>query len=155
LRVVTLRSMTADDLERVAALERSIFPEPWSRGCFETDGKRADILRLVAEEQGVIVAYLVAWGMDQLHIANVATATQSRRQGIGSRLMARAERFARERGLLSLYLEVRESNTGARAFYRRLGFVQTHSRRGYYSNGEDAVIMERDVAPAGDEARTS
>jgi len=148
LGVVELRQMKEEDLDRVAALEVSIFPEPWSRPCFETDGARKDLLRLVVEDEGVIVAYLVAWGVDQLHIANVAVVPEARRQGIAGRLMARAERFARERGLPSLYLEVRESNAAARAFYRHLGFMQTHVRQSYYANGEDAVIMERDVPSA-------
>lgn len=45
-------------------------------------------------------------------------------------------------GLVEVTLEVRASNHGARAFYRRHGFAETGLRPGYYSdNGEDAVIM--------------
>ena len=50
-------------------------------------------------------------------------------------------------GAKSLYLEVRVSNAVARKFYAERGFVPTYLRKGYYENGEDAVIMEREVEP--------
>ena len=53
--------------------------------------------------------------------------------------------FARRSKANSLYLEVRVSNTIARKFYSERRFVPTYLRKGYYENGEDAVIMEREV----------
>jgi ribosomal-protein-alanine N-acetyltransferase len=39
-------------------------------------------------------------------------------------------------------LEVRVSNAGAQALYRRFGFVPAGMRKGYYpENGEDAMVM--------------
>ena len=44
-------------------------------------------------------------------------------------------------------LEVRRSNEGALALYRRLGFALTNVRRGYYADGEDALEMLVELDP--------
>jgi len=41
---------------------------------------------------------------------------------------------------------VRASNAPALALYRAAGFVELDRRRGYYAaNGEDAVVMQREL----------
>ncbi len=42
-------------------------------------------------------------------------------------------------------LEVRASNTAALRLYFKLGFQQVGRRASYYSDGEDAVLMEREL----------
>lgn len=49
-------------------------------------------------------------------------------QGVGRALMAAAERWALERGLARVTLETGAANTGARAFYGRLGYVEEEVR---------------------------
>jgi ribosomal protein S18 acetylase RimI-like enzyme len=59
---------------------------------------------------------------DSLYIDSLATAERFRRRGVALALLDDAERMARERGLPSLALDTRQSNTGARALYERLGY---------------------------------
>jgi len=40
-------------------------------------------------------------------------------------------------------LEVRESNTRAKAFYRGLGFEEAGRREGYYRQPEEAAVVMR------------
>lgn len=140
------RLMTEADLDRVLELEAAIFPQPWSRAHFEPVISSVNGCCLVAETDREFAGYAVAWSEgDEFHLANIAVRPGLGRQGIGSALMAEVFRQARERGMLTLYLEVRETNTGAIAFYRQHGFMVTGFRRGYYPGGETAVIMERDA----------
>ena len=76
-----------------------------------------------------------------------------RRRGIARELLARVAADARDLGAAVCSLEVRASNEGARAFYEALGFRSLGARPRYYSDGEDALILEgplplaaRDVA---------
>ena len=39
------------------------------------------------------------------------------------------------------YLEVRETNTIAQKLYKKYGFSILYRRKGYYSDGEDALVM--------------
>jgi len=91
----------------------------------------------------------VAWGGEEVHLANFAVAEGARRQGVGDRLIGEVFDYARRRNAQSVYLEVRVSNAAARKFYADHGFVPTYLRKGYYENGEDAIIMESEVEPAG------
>jgi ribosomal-protein-alanine N-acetyltransferase len=137
--------MTEDDLDRVMELERAIFASPWRRSFFLSDINRPQGLSVVAEDEGVALGYAVAWGTQEAHLANLAVCEDERGKGIGGRLLEEVIVFARRSKAESIYLEVRVSNTIARKFYADRGFVPTYMRKGYYENGEDAVIMERDV----------
>jgi len=137
--------MTEADLDQVMELEKAIFPNPWRRSFFLADINRPQGLSIVAEDEGVVLGYAVAWGTQETHLANLAVEEHERRQGIGGKLLDEVIAFARRSKANSLYLEVRISNTIARKFYSERGFVPTYQRKGYYENGEDAVIMEREV----------
>lgn len=140
--------MTDEDLDRVMELECAIFPNPWRRSFFRADLGRQQGLCIVADEAGAVQGYAVAWGTDEVHLANIVVAPESRRRGIARELMAAVLEYARSVGAVSVYLEVRVSNSAARTFYSGLGFVPTFTRKGYYENGEDALIMELELDPA-------
>ncbi len=93
-----------------------------------------------------MVAYLFcAWQYLDLHVLKVATMPSHRRKGLALRLMAIAEAHAVEAGGESLTLEVRASNDGAIALYETLRYYQAGVRRGYYQDGEDAVVMTKRI----------
>ncbi len=74
-------------------------------------------------------------------ILNLAVKPQYRRQGVGRALMkALLEAFARE-AVDQVFLEVRQSNEGAIAFYRGLGFREVGRREGYYQEPEEAALV--------------
>ena len=141
-----IRPMAEDDLEQVNATEREVFPNPWSPEFFRAELGRERGLSLVAEEEGRLAGYLVVWAERGVHVSNIAVVPGRRRTGIGRRLMAEAEKFARKLGTDLISLEVRESNAGAHAFYRRLGVSPVGIRQGYYENGEDAVVMAKTLS---------
>jgi ribosomal protein S18 acetylase RimI-like enzyme len=57
-----------------------------------------------------------------LNIHDLAVLPQHRGKGAGRALLRAAEEHARRQGCCRLTLEVLESNSGARALYRRFGF---------------------------------
>ena len=64
-----------------------------------------------------------------------------RRQGMGSQLLAAVGDCASWLGFDRLRLRVRRSNAPALALYRGMSFVQRSVSRGYYADGEDAIVM--------------
>ena len=139
--------MTEADLDQVMALEKAIFPNPWRRSFFLSDINRPQGLSVVVEDEGIVLGYAVAWGTQETHLANLAVSQDERGNGIGGRLLDEVIAFARRSEAQSVYLEVRVSNAVARKFYAERGFVPTYLRKGYYENGQDAVVMEREVEP--------
>ena len=55
-------------------------------------------------------------------------------------------KYAVERGIVAMTLEVRVSNAAAQALYTKLGFVPSGIRKEYYQDDkEDALIMWREL----------
>ena len=141
----TYRRMRADDLERVVAIEREVHAHPWTHGNFR-DSLDGGYHCWVAEHEPRIVAYgVLSVGAGEAHLLNLSVASEWQRRGIGSHMTQFLLKLARDYGASLVFLEVRPSNTAARALYERSGFSEIGRRRGYYPAGaarEDAVVME-------------
>jgi len=136
----------AADVRDIHALEQRCFPSPWRREFFESEMSNDGRYNLVARRDGVIVGYLFAmWFADEMHINKIAVDVTMRRQGIALALMHRCTAFAVEQGVTSISLEVRRSNDEAQKFYSFLGFEAEYIRKGYYPDGEAAVVMMKEV----------
>lgn len=139
-----VRAMRAEDVERVAAIEREAFSAPWREETFRTLLGRpgAELLVLETDADGVI-GYTVMWCIeDQGELANIGIAETHRGRDLGNLLLDYSIALAMERGVTSLYLEVRESNERARHMYERRGFEEIGVRRDYYDDPrEDARVL--------------
>lgn len=146
---VRIRPMLAEDVPRVAAIEREAFSVPWQESTFRRllGGRRIRAWTAVAPEDGEPAGYAVMWFRGSgAQLGNLAVAGAHRRRGIGRRLVRRALRAARDSDARHLILEVRESNEAALALYRSLGFRLLGRRRAYYrSPAEDALVMGVDA----------
>ena len=146
---IRLRAARIADLESVVAIERASFADPWTSESFLSVLGLPHMRFLVAEAGDELLGYVVAMVVaDEGEVADLAVAPASRRRGIGGLLLDRVAEDVAQRGTRSLYLEVRESNTGARALYESRGFVAVGRRRGYYQHPrEDALLLRREIAP--------
>lgn len=73
-------------------------------------------------------------------IASICVAPSFRRKGVGRLLLlACEERLGTERIRLSL----RRSNHAAQSLYQELGYRSVAHWSGYYQDGEDAMVMEK------------
>ena len=138
-----IRQILPSDLPKVLALERRTFSDPWSFGSFLATLANSQERIFVAAMGSELVGYIGLWRMfDSVHITNLAVKEEYRRQGIGLRLLAEAEKWA---GGFPLTLELRANNTAAKALYEKFGFVVCGVRPGYYKDGEDALIMWKEL----------
>jgi ribosomal-protein-alanine N-acetyltransferase len=146
-----VRPMRPEDIEKVAAIETVSFTTPWKEGTFRTLLDRSGaILRVLETPMVPVAGYAVLWCiMDQGELANIAVVPELRGRGLGAHLLDRITAEARERGVESLYLEVRVSNFPARAMYGSRGFEEIGSRRDYYEKPrEDARILVKRLHPS-------
>ncbi len=146
----SLRRASVDDIDALVALEARAHPGGWSASAIATEFENDDAVVLVVGDRAAIVAYAVVRAVvDERWILNIVTAPEARRQGCARRLLEAARALPGE--TRSLWLEVRESNVGARALYVDDGFVVVGRRPDYYPglNGgprEAALLMRRSLA---------
>lgn len=141
--MIIVRTMQAKDTEAVAALEETIFSQPWSRQGFLDSLSLGNTVYLVAESQGKIIGYIGMYlSLDEGEITNVAVAPLERCHGVGELLIQEMKKEAERRSVARIVLEVRVSNVSAIRLYERNGFVNRGIRAGFYEKPkEDAYIM--------------
>ncbi len=147
----TREPMRRDDVDRIVAIERTSFSMPWSRGAFVYELEQNRAARCwVCRDDGQVVGYLCLWEIgDEIHITNLAVDPAHRRRGVARYLLTEILGDARRRSIRTVFLEVRPTNTGALSLYQSLGFQVIGRRKGYYyDTGEDALVMEADLAAA-------
>lgn len=161
--------MQLNDVPSVAAIERQVFPMPWTASAFAYEvqanphsyyfvarprrpqsvpsfqGKLTSALNRIRDRRrGTdVLGYGGFWLMvDEAHISTLAVRPEYRRQGIGELLLIGLIDWARTVNASLMTLEVRLSNLSAQSLYRKYGFETVGLRKAYYSdNGEDALIM--------------
>lgn len=139
--MIEIVPFTVDRLDEVVAIERQVYPQPWSEQTFLDEQAAPRRTYLLALADGEVVGYAGMMLVDEeAHITTVVTLPDRRRERVGTRLMLRLASQAAEEGAQSLTLEVRSSNQAAQALYRRFGMAPVGIRKNYYVS-EDALIM--------------
>jgi ribosomal-protein-alanine N-acetyltransferase len=99
---------------------------------------------LVVEEQTAILAFLVARSVaNEWELENIAVAGEAHRRGLGSHVLNEFLDIARQEKTEAVFLEVRESNRAARAFYEKWAFTETGRRPRYYMQPEEDAVVYR------------
>ena len=136
-----IRKVQPPDFEELLQIEAEAFPKSqydlgqfWNLHQTYPNTFLVDVTELI---NGYIVFSLEG------HLISMAVRSGQRRKGIGTRLVQEASAYCADKPLL---LEVRVSNLGAQEFYLALGFNFIGRAKGYYHDGEDALLMERPAA---------
>ena len=138
------------DIPEIMAIERECFVEPWEEEVFVQTLEWTPFSFFVAMADGKIRGFVVGC-MENTgtasygHISNLGVTAEYRGKGLGKLLVARLERQFIVDGAEGALLEVRVSNTDAQGFYHGLGYREAFLLSGYYSNGEDALVMMKDI----------
>lgn len=99
---------------------------------------------IAGQSQEKAAGFLIARrAPDDWEIENIAVEPRLRRQGIARSLIEELLREAEHRGVTAVLLEVRESNTAARALYKKLGFREEGRRPHYYAQPEEDALLLR------------
>ena len=144
---VEIRRLGYPDLPQVMAIERRVFPTPWSLAMFVLEMSKQTGICLAAVRGGRLCGYLICSRYETVwHVMNVAVDLDHQRTGVASAMLANL--YSRVDDPNARFtLEVRRTNAGAIALYEREGFRAAGLRRRYYQdNGEDALVMWRTPA---------
>jgi [ribosomal protein S18]-alanine N-acetyltransferase len=131
-------------LRGVMAIERQVYPRPWSPNLFlseMTESKNRCYLVARIDREVVGYAGMICYG-EEAHVTNIAIDPLHHRQKIATRLLHDLIGQAVEMGAEAVSLEVRVTNWGAQRLYGGFGFRPIGVRKNYYQEiNEDALIM--------------
>lgn len=130
-----IRRFKLEDLNKILEIEENSFPKTaYPKETFLYYAKNFPDYFVVIETCDDIVGYII-FDTDG-HIHSTAVKPIHRRKGFGRMLFMHALKSVKKR----LWLEVRSKNSGAIAFYKRLGMKISGKVTNYYGN-DDALIM--------------
>lgn len=134
---------TSNDLADILSIEKKVFKHPWSKEQLSWELNSQPVAEnYVMIARGNMVGYLFSHVVDDdVQILNIAIDIPFQHKGYGEQLLSYfLDQFNADS---SIHLEVRKSNFPAINLYLKFGFHETGTRKGYYADGEDAIIMQR------------
>lgn len=131
-------------VDAIYAIEIAAQSHPMSKSvmasCF---AKRYFNSALYVDEQlaGFYIGEIV---LDESSLIEICVAPDFQGKGLGRQLLAHYIEQATDKGAMSCWLEVRESNTAAHKLYQSMDFNEVDRRINYYptdTGKEDAIMM--------------
>ena len=140
----TYRFANVQDLQAIVEIENAAMSCPWSLKSYEEAISSDHSFIMVAEDDGQIAAFSVFYlTPPEAELPDIVVDEKYRGQGLGRQLLSKALEELEGRGIDTIFLEVRVSNTPARRLYEGLGFEEIGTRKYFYSDPvEDAICMK-------------
>lgn len=151
--MLSIVAVDAGSVERLAALHRASFDEPWDADALAELLALPGTFGLMAVEESMGAPFgfvLLRIAADEAEILTIAVDPHRRERGVGRKLIEAAAVVAVARGAAALFLEVAEDNAPALGLYEGTGFRTVGRRPGYYRRATGAVAartMRLDLAP--------
>jgi ribosomal-protein-alanine N-acetyltransferase len=143
-----VRNLDQGDLAACLALDRQALGGLWTEAQWRRELQEPARPGVGLWQRDLLLAMASGWlVVDELHITLVAVDPLHRRRGLGSTILAALMELGRCSGAHHATLEVAASNGAAQALYAGAGFREAGVRRGYYRNGDDALIQWMRLTP--------
>ena len=163
---VTIRDFQPSDFDTLWRIDQTCFPPgiSYSRAELQFYMRRRAAFTLVAigkeslkvdsvsearkeNPASAIAGFIVAEAAPRGrgHIITIDVLSAARRFGVGSLLLRTAEERLGSTGCRAVELEAAVDNLSALGFYKRHGYHVIRTSPRYYSNGVDAVVMEKSL----------
>ena len=141
----TILPLEPQDFDRLFEIEQAAHYVPWSLGTLKNNqGERYHNLKLI-EDDNIVGFTICQTVLDEATLFNIAIEPQFQGRSFGYLLLQTLIEKLQQKGIATLWLEVRESNQKARRLYERLGFNEVDIRKNYYptpdGKRENAVVM--------------
>ncbi len=152
---VSIRPMTPRDVSVATQIAKTVMPYSWSKAVFQ-DCLHGDYQAWVMMQGPLDIANAVLGFIVSLvqvgegQILNIALRERGQGKGFGRQLVQHALSHMQQQAVKRVFLEVRDSNHEAIAFYQSLDFQAVGRRRDYYRTDEgreDAIVMEWSKQP--------
>ena len=140
---LSIEAVEESDLDTLAVIEASRFPDTWSRDLLATELSLIESRRYTkATEEEKLLGYLGLMYVDEdVHVNTIAVVEGSEGKGVGTWLLLEGIEASLLRGAKHLTLEVAVDNERAQRVYRRFGLAPVGVRPRYYPGGVDALVM--------------
>ena len=146
---MNVRALKKSDITFLLS-SRKDFPDLWNEDMLNSAFRAGNFYGFIAEERAGgknlpigFITFSVC--CDTADLQDLFVKPDFRKKGVAKALVSAFENDTCERGVKKLFLEVRESNAPAIALYLSGGFKQISVRKKYYSDGENALVLSKEL----------
>ena len=142
--MINCSKLESKDVKQVILLEEQFLGESLGEEMILNELDNPNVCFLSAKNNEKVIGYIGAYTFDDsMEILNFVVDEAYQRQGVGSLLF---------NTLLNMYdktksivLEVRYNNEKGISFYKKNNFNVISIRKHYYKNGDDAIVMMKEI----------
>ncbi len=140
---IIISFMSLNDLEIIKDILNSDFDDFWNYNILKDELQSKNSKYIIAKSNNEIIGFAgIKVILDEANIMNIVTKKSYRNKGIGALLLNNLIDLCKNLGLISISLEVNESNLIAIHLYENSGFRKIGSRKHYYENNT-AILMKK------------
>lgn len=140
------QSLDKSHSQLIAQLFSTDLPDGWKQNLLEDafdSGRFIAFGALNGQELVGVITLDVSF--ETADLEDIVVKKQFRKKGVATELLKMAEKQLKESGVCKIFLEVRASNQTAINFYSKNRFEQISTRKSYYSDGENALVMLKEI----------
>ena len=144
MELFSIRPMEESDLDVVMYLEGVCFLAPWNleQIRYELNESPVSNVWVIESSTSGVVGFVDCWIMFNFAtIAQICVNPVYRRRGLGRMMLDEVIKDCKAHKMNNISLEVRTHNEAAIKMYLESGFVINHTKKAYYTNGDDAYYM--------------
>ncbi len=143
---MTITFLKMEDANKIVGLYGDDFLDGWSKKMLEDAFLTGRFLALgISDERGLCGVITCSTTLFDADIESVFIKKEFRKQGLASLLILELQKELIKKNIEKIFLEVRKTNHQAQNLYIKHGFNTISERKKYYSDGEDAVIMAKEI----------
>ena len=136
-----LRKYELSDVEVIVDIENKTLHNSLGVDFYTRDLDNPLANHYVYEFENKVIGFVSSYFDGEIiEILNYCIDPEYQSKGFGTKLM---EEFFKYQNAVSAILEVRSSNVKAIGLYQKFDFKTIRIRKSYYSNGEDALFMQK------------
>ncbi len=141
-----IASLYEKDAQKIVELYKDNFSDGWNLDMIISAYKNQRFISLGAFDNDELIGVITCdFNEFDADIEGVVVKKEYRKLGVGSMLVSELENRLKEQNKEKIFLEVRAGNTVAQKLYKKMGFNVISQRKGYYSDGEDALVMAKEI----------
>ena len=140
---ISFKELNTEFDQEISLIESRIHRNPWSQEQIKESFQNKNNLVIGVFNQDELIGYcFILIAQTEAEILNIAIDINFQRKGLGEKLLKECIERLKSKKVKNLFLEVRQSNHAAKNLYSKMGFKTIGIRKNYYSDNEDASMMQ-------------
>ena len=140
-----VRPMTIADIDAIIEIQNGVFSDAWNKDMMRSAFATNRFFGFCVQDGDVVGYVSLSQNYDDADLETIFLSPKYRGKGISNILMQSAIDECEKKGLKGIFLEVKPSNAFAISLYEKFGFSKISVRKKYYSDGEDCIVMKKEL----------